>query len=133
MLHIVPVQDKSRQAQLAQLFAVDYSDRAFAYLALDEDADGNANALIGFLQFTVGDGFAEVISLTQQEGSDDEEAMQIMARAAFSFIDRIGVPEVRIPKTVCSEKLMKLLRMEDKGDFWSLDVAKYSGTRCGDR
>lgn len=111
----------------------DYSDRAFAYLALDEDADGNANALIGFLQFTVGDGFAEVISLTQQEGSDDEEAMQIMARAAFSFIDRIGVPEVRIPKTVCSEKLMKLLRMEDKGDFWSLDVAKYYGTRCGDR
>lgn len=133
MLHIVPVQDKSRQAQLTQLFSVDYSYRAFAYLALDEDADGNANALIGLLQFTVGDGFAEVISLSQHEGSDDEEAMQIMARAAFSFIDRIGVPEVRIPKTVCSENLMKLLRMEDKGDFWSLDVAKYYGTRCGDR
>lgn len=133
MLHIIPIQYKSRQEEFAKIFSVSYEARAFAYVAVDDEIDGKVNSLIGFMQFTVCDGYAEVVSLTPFEDVEDDEAMQIMARTAFAFVHRIGTPEIRVPKSACGEGLMKLLRMEDRGDVWVLDLAKYFAAKCSDR
>lgn len=133
MLHIIPVQDKGRQEEFAKIFSVGYDARAFAYVAVDDSIDGKVNSLIGFMQFTLCDGYANVVSLTPFEGVEDDEAMQIMARAAFAFIHRIGTPEVRVPKDACGEGLMKLLRTEDRRDAWVLDLEKYFAAKCSDR
>ena len=133
MLHVSPIQDKGQQEKLAEIFHAEYDADAFAYLAADDELDGTVNTLIGFMQFRLGDGFAVVSDLREYEGVDDAEAMQIMARAAFAFIARIGIGEVRVEKAGVDGELMKIMKMEDRGDVWALDLIRYFTTKCGDR
>lgn len=133
MLHISPIQDKSQQEALAGIFHAAYDADAFAYLAADDEIDGTVDHLIGFMQFRLCDTFAAVSDLCEADGIDDAEAMQIMARAAFAFVSRIGIGEVRVAKTGVDAELMKIMKMEDRGEYWALDLVKYFATKCGDR
>ncbi len=133
MLHIIPIQSKDEQKALAERIGESFSDAAFAYLAVDEDERGEITAIIGFMQFTLGEEAAEVLCLREFPGSHDTEAMQILARAAFSFIHRVGLSIVRVPKGAADEELMTALRMRDLTDFWELDIAGYFAMKCEDR
>lgn len=133
MLHIIPMQSKIEQEAAAGRFGESFCERALAYLAVDENEAGQITAELGFMQFTLGDEAAEVLCLREAEGADDPEAMQILARAAFSFIHRIGLTLVRVPKGAADESLMKALRMSDRGDFWELNISAYFAMKCEDR
>lgn len=133
MLHIIPIQSKDEQKALAERLGESFSENAFAYLAVDENESGEITALIGFMQFTLGEEAAQVLCLREISGNHDLEAMQILARAAFSFIHRVGLTVVRVPKGAAGEELMAALRMHDLTDFWELDIAAYFAMKCEDR
>lgn len=133
MLHIIPIQSKNEQQVLAERLGESFCQEAFAYLAVDENESGDIVSLIGFMQFTLGDEAAQVICLREFPESHDIEAMQILARAAFSFIHRVGLNLVRVPKSGTDEELMAALRMREREDFWELDIAAYFAMKCEDR
>jgi len=132
MLHIIPIQDKEKQKELAGIFGVIYDERSFSYVAQDDELDGTVNSYIGFMQFRLCDTYAEVGTLSMYGGKYDSEAMQIMARTAFSFMGRIGIHDVHVQKPV-SEMLMTEMKMTDMGEYYMLDLVKYFTTKCGDR
>ena len=133
MLHIIPVQDKKMQSALCDHFEVAYDPRSFAYIAEDCSESGEIISHIGFMQFSVNDAFAEVSAFVCEKGTDDLEAMQIMARAAFSFVYRLSVFSVRIPKSAVKREIAEALRLDESEDFWSIDVKHYYESRCGER
>ena len=132
MLHIIPIQSKDEQRELAAKFGETFEDRAFAYLAVEEDETGKRLPL-GFMQFTLGCDSAEVICLREAKGTDDKEAMMILARSAFSFIHRIGLGSVGVKKNAINESIAKALCMKDSGDLWRLDLMRYFAMPCGER
>ena len=133
MLHIIPIQSKDDQKALAEAFSERFDERAFAYLAAEEDERGEREA-IGFMQFTLGEDEATVLCLREAPGCDDPEAMQILARAAFSFIHRVGVRYVAVPDGRASDKLTAALRMTDSGDGRkTLDLSHYFALPCDAR
>ena len=85
------------------------------------------------MQFSVNDTFSEVSAFVCEKGTDDIEAMQIMARAAFSFVYRLSVFSVRIPKSAVKKEIAEALRLDESEDFWSIDVKHYYESRCGER
>ena len=131
MLHIIPIQSKDEQRSLAEAFGERYDERALAYLAAEE-ADCGESRAIGFVQFTLGER-ADVLCLREAKDSNDAEAMMILARAAFSFVHRIGVGEVAAAKGAIDEKLARTLGMTDDGEAWSLDLARYFALPCAER
>lgn len=133
MLHIIPIQTKEEQHALADRFGVTYDERAFAYLAVEEDENGGINSAIGFMEFTVGEDRADVIAVKSAPGIDDPEAMQILSRAAFAFIHRIGVREVFIPEGCADESLMDALRLEKTDKGRRLDLVRFFATKCTER
>lgn len=133
MLHIIPIQDKKMQSALCDHFEVAYDPRSFAYITEDCSESGEIISHIGFMQFSVNDTFAEVSAFVCEKGTDDIEAMQIMARAAFSFVYRLSVFSVRIPKSAVKREIAEALRLDESEDFWSIDVKHYYESRCGER
>ena len=131
MLHIIPIQSKDEQRSLAEEFGERFDERSFAYLAVDEDGGGKKP--LGFMQFTLGCSSAEVICLREAKGSDDLEAMLILARAAFSFIHRIGLTAVSMKKSAVSERVAAALRLSDEGDTLRLDLMRYFAAPCAER
>ena len=85
------------------------------------------------MQFSVNDTFSEVSAFVCEKGTYDIEAMQIMARAAFSFVYRLSVFSVRIPKSAVKKEIAEALRLDESEDFWSIDVKHYYESRCGER
>lgn len=133
MLHVIPIQDKNEQKALCDHFNTSFDMRSFAYLAAECDNNDSITSVIGFMQFSVNDSYAQVSSFTYENGCTDSEAMQIMARTAFSFIYRLGVPEVRISKGVFDGETCALLFPCDMGEYRFIDVKKFYESRCGDR
>lgn len=133
MLHIIPIQDKKMQSALCDHFEVAYDPRSFAYIAEDCSESGEIISHIGFMQFSVNDTFSEVSAFVCEKGTYDIEAMQIMARAAFSFVHRLSVFSVRIPKSAVKKEIAEALRLDESEDFWSIDVKHYYESRCGER
>lgn len=131
MLHIIPVQSKDEQKALAESFGEPFEERALAYLAAEQDENEEKKPL-GFMQFTLGER-AEVLCIREAKGSDDLEAMMITARAAFSFIHRVGINEVFAKKGTLSEKLALALGLVDAGDAWKLDLFAYFTMPCSER
>ena len=132
MLHIIPIQSKDEQRALAGSFGERFDERALAYLAVEEDENDDQTPL-GFMQFTLGEDDAEVLCLREAEGTDDLEAMQILARAAFSFIHRIGLASVSMKKSAVSKKVAKALHPQDGGDVFRLDLIRYFAMPCEER
>ena len=132
MLHIIPIQSKDEQRSLAEAFGERFDERALAYLAADESDEGDRKP-IGFMQFILGCDSAEALCLREAVDSDDLEAMMILARAAFSFIHRIGLQSVTVKKSAVSERLAAALRLTDCGDVWRLDLMRYFAAPCGER
>ena len=128
MLHIIPVQSKSEQRTLAESFGECFDERAFAYLAVEEDE--TLQTPLGFMQFTLGDECAEVLCLRETHGVDDTEAMLILARAAFSFIHRVGIAAVIANKNALDPRLAAALSLEDTGGTWRLDLDRYFALPC---
>ena len=133
MLHIIPIQDKKMQSAFCDHFEVAYDPRSFAYVAEDCSKSGEIISHIGFMQFSVNDTISEVSAFVCEKGTDDIEAMQIMARAAFSFVYRLSVFSVRIPKSAVKKEIAEALRLDESEDFWSIDVKHYYESRCGER
>lgn len=132
MLHIIPIQTKDEQKALAEAFGERFDERALAYLAVEEGENGERKPL-GFMQFLLGEDGADVLCLREAADSDDLEAMMILARAAFSFIHRIGLREIVAPKTAVDEKLARALSLSDCGDCWRLDLLRYFAMPCDER
>ena len=133
MLHIIPIQDKKMQSAFCDHFEVAYDPRSFAYVAEDCSKSGEIISHIGLMLFSVNDTFSEVSAFVCEKGTDDIEAMQIMARAAFSFVYRLSVFSVRIPKSAVKKEIAEALRLDESEDFWSIDVKHYYESRCGER
>ena len=131
MLHIIPIQSKNEQRSLAEAFGERYDESALAYLAAEE-ADGGESRAIGFMQFTLGER-ADVLCLREAKDSDDAEAMMILARAAFSFVHRVGIEKVAAPKDAIDERLARALGMTGGSEEWSLDLARYFAMPCAER
>ena len=103
MLIIKPIQEKSRQEQICAACEVTYRPETFAYSAYDDDT------LIGVCQFTMGNGKAELTDLKTVPGTDDEEALFIMARAMMSFVDKCAIPTLSTTDTASDPALLKKL------------------------
>ena len=132
MLHIIPIQTKDEQKALAEAFGDRFDERALAYLAVEEGESGERKPR-GFMQFLLGEDGADVLCLREAADSDDLEAMMILARAAFSFVHRVGIGEVCAEKDAVDAALAAALGMKDEDGGWRLDLVRYFATPCAER
>ncbi len=85
MLEIIPIQDKSEQAQICALCHVEYDADTLAYAAYEGEE------LVGVAQFRVKEDGGYLYDLENAEGNTDRDALFIMGRAVLNFIDLHGV------------------------------------------
>ncbi len=93
MLEIKPIQEKSAQEQICTQCKTEYDADMLAYAA---HAD---NLLLGVCQFRFYSNFALIKDLKPAPGTNDFEAMFLLARAAMNFIDLCGTHTAR-----CTDK-----------------------------
>jgi len=86
MFQIKPVQTKVDQERICALCNTEYDADMLAYSATTETGE-----LLGICQFVMKDEAGYIKELVYAPGTDDFEAMFIMARATLNFIDLCGI------------------------------------------
>ena len=127
MLIIKPIQDKALQEKFCALCNIPYRADTLAYFAADGDDETHEPVrLLGICQFSAG---GTLNDLAPVPGVDDEEALQIMAKASMSFIYRCGCKLLRLVPDACPEALaLKLgFRKNDDGTL-TADLEKMYGS-----
>ena len=86
MFKIEPVQEKTRQIELCDVFGAEYDENLFAYLMYDLES----GEPMGFSQFEISQGEGYIKDLCEAPGRRDGEAMFILGRQTMNFIDICG-------------------------------------------
>lgn len=89
MLEIKSIQEKSMQEQICTQCKAKYDADMLAYAAHADDL------LLGVCQFRFYSNFALIKDLKPAPGTNDFEAMFLLARAAMNFIDLCGTHTAR--------------------------------------
>lgn len=129
MLIIKPIQDKTLQEKFCALCNIPYRADMLAYFAADGDDETlEPIRLLGICQFSAG---GTISDLAPVPGVDDEEALQIMAKATMSFIYRCGCKLVSLSPNACADTLAwKLGFQKDTGGTFSADLEKIYASSC---
>jgi len=129
MLIIKPIQDKALQEKFCTLCNIPYRADMLAYFAADGDDETQEPVrLLGICQFSAG---GTISDLTPVPGVDDEEALQIMAKAAMSFIYRCGCKTLRLFPEGCPEVLARKIGFQKGADgIFTVDLEKMYASSC---
>ncbi len=132
MLVVKPIQEKADQEHLVTACGGHYDADALAYAAYDcaEDAE-TVHALLGVCQFSLRRGYGAISALLPAPGTDDTEALTIMARAAAYFLYRCGYPKAVLQEGAASSVLSESLgfRADGHGTL-TLDLERFYNSPC---
>mgnify|MGYP000848056439 CR=1 FL=1 len=127
MLIIKPIEQKEEQKLLCEQAGVPFRKAAMAYAAR---VDG---VVVGICQFTMNDTTGTLLDLAKMPGTDDEEAMFIMARQTLNFIDLCGVhsAEYLPPKAgETDEHLLRWIGFTMREGKWQMDLTGFFEEPC---
>ncbi len=102
MFKIEPVQDKSKQKELCDLFSAEYNEDFFGYYMYDI----NTLAAMGFSQFEINGDSGYIKDLRSPKGEFDREAMFILGRQTMNFIDKCGAHKCYAALNAGDEQLL---------------------------
>ena len=108
MFKITPIQEKSRQKEICDIFGVEFRPDCFGYIMYDIDTE----KLMGFSQFEIlSEGY--IYDLLPINGSDDFEAMFILGRQTMNFIDICGAHTCYARKGCGNERLLRAIGFKE--------------------
>ena len=125
MFKITPIQDKTRQKEICELFSVEFRPDAFGYIMFDIDTE----EFMGFSQFEVGE-VGLIYDLLPAKGSDDFEAMFILGRQTMNFIDVCGNHTCRARDGAGDTRLLRAIGFKDFGDGLFCDMTGMFDGHC---
>ena len=125
MFKITPIQEKTRQKEICEIFGAEFRPEAFGYIMYDIDTD----ALMGFSQFEIlTEGY--IYDLLPAEGTDDFEAMFILGRQTMNFIDICGNHTCRASKTAGDARLLRAIGFKEQGNDLFCDMTGMFDGHC---
>lgn len=126
MLIIRPVTDKKQQAEYAAVCGVPYCADDLAYAGYTEDV------FVAFSQFRLHESGGVLDSLSLRHGSNDWEALFILARQTLNWIDLHGFHQCRCQTTAGNLQLLKLIGFNEQPDGSLLaDMTHMFDGSCG--
>ncbi|MBQ2877100.1 MAG: hypothetical protein IJE25_08830 [Clostridia bacterium] len=124
MFKITPIQTKSRQRDICELFGTEYRPEAFAYILFDHDTGD----VMGMSQFEILGEEGYIYDLREAPDSKDNEAMFILGRQTMNFIDLCGAHACRAPIGVGDERLMSAIGFKLlEGEYFSDMTGMFDG------
>ncbi len=126
MLRVIPIQEKTQQAELCAICGVTFRPEAFAYAAYV------SGVFVGISQFGICDEYGTIYDLTPAPETDDIEALFIMGRQTMNWIDLLGVHTCHCREGAGAEKLIRALgfRRDENGTL-SADTTHMFDGHCG--
>ena len=108
MFKITPIQNKESQREICAFCGAEFRSDAFAYMMFDIDT----NEIMGMSQFEIGEA-GYILDLKEAPGSDDFEAMFILARQTMNFIDLCGVHSCYIDENAGNGRLIRAVGFKE--------------------
>ena len=128
MFKIEPVQNKTRQKELCDLFEIDFKEDYFAYYMYDLDT----LQPMGMSQFEIVGTVGYISELVPISNTNDVEAMFILGRQTMNFIDLCGAHACRASNKVTEEKLLSAIGFKkDENGVYTADMTDMFSGHCG--
>ena len=122
MLEIKPIREKAAQRELCEMCGAEYKENYFAYGA---EEDG---VRIGICQFYIKGDYGHIFDLKNVIGTDDTEALFIMARGVLNFIDLAGAHEAYYDGE--DSPLVRAVGFSEKDGKLYMDLGKFFAAPC---
>lgn len=126
MFKIEPVQDKSRQKELCQLFDVEFKEDYFAYYMYDVDT----LEPMGMSQFEIRGESGYISEIVPWKNTDDREAMFILGRQTMNFIDLCGAHICYASKRAADARLLSAIGFSPANDDLFCDMTNMFSGHC---
>lgn len=127
MFKITPIQEKSRQKELAELSGAEFRPDAFGYQMYDLES----GEMMGFSQFEIGDA-GMIYDLREIGGKNDFEAMFILGRQTMNFIESCGTTDCYADKDAGDARLLSAIGFKEKdGKLFSDMTGMFDGHCSG--
>lgn len=125
MFKIEPVQDKTKQNELCQLFDIEFREDFFAYYMYDVET----LEPMGISQFEIKGESGYISDIAQKKDTDDREAMFILGRQTMNFIDLCGAHLCYASKTAADTRLLSAIGFSagDEDDYFCDMTDMFSG------
>ena len=126
MFKITPIQNKTRQKDICELFGAEFREGAFAYILYDHDTGD----VMGMSQFEILAGEGYIFDLKEAPDSSDNEAMFILGRQTMNFIDLCGAHRCRAALGAGEERLMSAIGFKLTGGEYLSDMTGMFDGHC---
>ena len=124
MFKITPIQTKTRQRDICELFGTEFRPEAFAYILFDHDTGD----VMGMSQFEVLGDEGYIYDLKRAPDCSDNEAMFILGRQTMNFIDTCGAHKCRASSAAGEERLMSVIGFKmDGGEYFCNMAGMFDG------
>ena len=128
MFKIEPIQDKSRQKELCEIFGIEYDELSFGYYMYDYES----KSPMGISQFEINGNSGYIKDLCEFPGLNDTEAMFILGRQTMNFIDLCGAHKCKASVAGTDNSLLKAIGFTLNDDEFFADMTGFfDGSRCG--
>ncbi len=127
MFKITPVQEKSRQKELCEIFKIEFRPDFFAYYMYDMDTFSP----LGIAQFEIRKESGYISELRCAPGVSDNEAMFILGRQTMNFIDLCGAHICYVREDAGDKKLLSAMGFKNRsGDEYFCDMTGMFDGHC---
>ena len=132
MFEVQPIRSPELQAEVAEKLGGKYIDGTFAFYAAEmEDDFTNVKYPIALLQFTLSPEKAVIKSLDIREGSEDDEAVTVLVRAAMSWVNKADVPFIEFDDGATDDEYIRSVSFRrNENGRWSVDLGKFYKSPC---
>ena len=129
MFKIEPIQDKSRQKELCEIFGIEYDELSFGYYMYDYES----KSPMGISQFEINGNSGYIKDLCEFPGLNDTEAMFILGRQTMNFINLCGSNLCYASDKIFDKKLLSSIGFKQKDDNGLLfcDTSGMFDGKCG--
>ena len=126
MFKITPIQTKSRQEDICNLFNTEYRPEAFAYILFDHDTGD----VMGMSQFEILSDCGYIYDLRIAPDCSDNEAMFILGRQTMNFIDLCGKHICRAATGSADERLLSAIGFKLSDGEYVADMTGMFDGKC---
>lgn len=126
MFKITPIQTKSRQRDICELFETVYRPEAFAYILFDHDTGD----VMGMCQFEILEDGGYIYDLRRAPDCSDMEAMFILGRQTMNFIDLCGAHICHAELNSGDERLFSAIGFKREGDIFTVNMCGMFDGKC---
>ena len=126
MFKITPIQNKTRQKDICELFDTEFREEAFAYILYDHDTGD----VMGMSQFEILSGEGYIFDLREAPDSSDREAMFILGRQTMNFIDLCGAHICRADLAAGDGRLISAIGFKESEGEYFCDMTGMFDGKC---